>query len=714
MSDVPGTDDRDDGPLTDERLISILRKEEQQAEQWQDAELSDIRRKALDYYDRQPLGDEEEGQSKVVTSEFADTVESIMPSMMRVFASGEDVVEFTPMAPADEEWAKQASQYIPHVLMRENPGFVILHDFIKDALMYRLGGTNTDLEEVEKSRTDPVERWTDEELAAAQEEAKDAGADEVLIEVQPDEMPMEPGSRMAGSADAVFTMPPEGEAQPPAQTYSGTITLKFKRKRVVIDGIAPEDIRFTPGARNQRAASYQGYLKKTTASELRKLGLSQEDIDELVADPPLSSEEDQRNDGQTSFGSVRKDSERQMWVVVAYVKVDVDGDGISEMLRVVYAHAGGNAAKIIEKVEWDEEAPIALMSPILMPHTLSGRSLFDQTEDLQDVGTALTRGMLDNLYLTNRPRPAINGRVSISSVIDWTPGMPVQVSGNEDPRAAIAWLQVQSIIGDALAGMQHFDQVRENRTGVSRYGQGLDGDSLNQTASGITQIMSAAAQRQELMARVMAATGITKLMRDIYRAVKRAAKGPIKYYANGDWAECDPTKWPDDMHLVVAVGTGTGNKVQELQHLMMLGNAQKELAKAQGPLPIVTPEHAANTVRKMAEAMGFRATQQFVASPKEIKAAALKAAGEPPQETPEVIKAKSDAQIAMFEAQQKAGLAKWEAQQRMQLEYMKAGFDFQLDQQELQHETRLKALDIATNPKPAPNATNIEQQQVTS
>ena len=70
-------------PVSDEDLISILRKAEQDGQDWQDSELEGVRTRALDYYDRKPYGDEEEGQSKVVTSEFADTVESVMPSMMR-------------------------------------------------------------------------------------------------------------------------------------------------------------------------------------------------------------------------------------------------------------------------------------------------------------------------------------------------------------------------------------------------------------------------------------------------------------------------------------------------------------------------------------------------------------------------------------------------------------------------------------------------------
>jgi hypothetical protein len=406
--------------LSDDDLIAILRKEEQAAASWNDAELQQSRIDALKYYDRELLGDEQEGQSKVVTSEFQNTIESMMPSLMRVFASGEEIVEFTPMSPGDEQWAKEASRMVPHVVMRENDGFRILHTLFKDALMGRLGAVAVDTEEREKAETQPVEGWTQEQLAAAPAAAEQAGVTDLDLDVKPN---------------------------PDGMTFSGTVTLTRKTGHVCIDNIAPEDVRITPGARDIDLASLAGYVKPVTASDLRKLGLEQDDIDELSSDRAASSSEEWQRQTVDMTYSERKDSEKRFWLVLAYVKADDDGDGISETLRVLYAHAGGKASRIIERMEWtDGEAPIAVATPILMPHTIVGRSLFDQVKDLQDVGTALQRGMLDNLYLTNRPRPAINSRVNINQVLDWTPGMPIQVTGNDNPAASIAWLQVPSII----------------------------------------------------------------------------------------------------------------------------------------------------------------------------------------------------------------------------------------------------------------------------
>ena len=198
-------------PLSDDALIAILRKEENAAWNWQTAELTGLRQQALNYYDRKPLGDEVEGQSRVITSEVADTVETVMPALMRVFVSGDDVVEFQPIEQRDEQAAKEASQYIPHVLMRQNDGFRIIHDWIKGALMYRLSGVSVDVEEVTKPRVDPVEGWTAEQMAAAKAIAEEQEAGEVEFDVEED--------------------------APGVGTFSGTVTLERKKSGSSLTGL---------------------------------------------------------------------------------------------------------------------------------------------------------------------------------------------------------------------------------------------------------------------------------------------------------------------------------------------------------------------------------------------------------------------------------------------------------------------------------------------
>src|SRR5215831_14412454 len=539
--------------LTDDALLAILGKEEAAARHYQWSALGKTREEALAYYDREPYGDEQEGGSQVVTSEFADVIESIIPGLMRVFTSTDEAAEFAPAAPGEEPWAREASEYVPHVVMRQNEGFRILYWLIKDALMYRLGAVTVDLEDFSDTRRLQVQALPQDALDLIAAQAEGEGAELALdLEQDPTPTPDTDGIALPLPPAPTFDFKP---------TFSGTITVTTKRKRVVVDNIAPEDILFTPTARDQDKASFLGFRKRVTASDLVEMGLSQAEVDTLRSDRDLSPEEAQRNDSALLNEPERDvvgDSERPLWVVVAYVRADQDGDGVSELLRVVYAHAGGTAGRILERVEWEGPASIVLASPILMSHTLVGRSLFDQTQDLQQVGSVLMRGLLDNLYLSNRPRPVVSDQVNLDTLIDWVPGSAVRLKPGALPgENHVAWLQVPSVAPAALSALEFMATVRENRTGIVRNNQGLDADSLNKTASGMNMLMGAAQQRQELIARVLAETAIKRLYRLVYRAIKRAAQGakgganggPVRYWAGNAFASCDPSQWPDDMEL---------------------------------------------------------------------------------------------------------------------------------------------------------------------
>jgi hypothetical protein len=169
--------------LSDSDLMTILRKEENAASNYQWSALSQTREDALNYYDREPYGDEQDGASQVVTSEFADVIESIMPGLMRVFTSTDDVAEFTPGAPGEEQWAKEASEYVPHVFMRQNDGFRILYWMIKDALMYRLGAVTVDLEDYTEKRRVPVQGLPQDAIDLVVAQAAEEGA-ELAMELE--------------------------------------------------------------------------------------------------------------------------------------------------------------------------------------------------------------------------------------------------------------------------------------------------------------------------------------------------------------------------------------------------------------------------------------------------------------------------------------------------------------------------------------------------
>ena len=672
------------GTLSDSDLLALLRREEQAAAGYQDSALSAQRQEALAYYDRQPFGIEQEGRSQVVTSEFADVIESIMPGLMRVFTGTDDLATFAPLAPGQEKWAREASAYVPHVLMRQNDGFRIVSALLKDALMYRLGGVSVDVETVDETISLPLEGLPDDavDLIVAEAEAQGAsveieGTDDI------DDEGDQPSVAPEGSEG--------GRREEPTGAAPGILVLTHPRRRVVVESIAPEDIRFSPAAREEDKASFLGFIRRASSSDLVRLGLTTDEIDDLRSERGrLSDEEAQRTDGvaEDDARSGDGDSERPIWLVVAYIRADDDGDGISEFMRVVYAHAGGTAGRIIERTPWEGPASIALATPILMPHVIVGRSLFDQTKDLQQLGSVLTRGLLDNLYLVNQPRPVVSDQVNIDSLIDWAPGSPIRLKPGARPGDNhVSWLQVPNVTGGALAALEHFATVRENRTGVSRYNQGLDAESLNKTLGGLDRIMSASQQRQDLIARTFAETAIKRLYRLIYRAIKRAATGPVSYWkGRGDgFATCDPTQWPDELELSVDV-VGIGNREQALGHLSMVGTLQEKLIALQGGRadgPFVTAENVANGAQKLTEALGYKTAGVFFQPPERV--AAIRAEATPAASVDPALlvaqeqialqreAAQADIQIKRDKAQADMAIAAFKARQWAEIERFKAG-----------------------------------------
>jgi hypothetical protein len=105
------------------------------------SKLSAERTKAMDYYNGDMNRDmpAQDGRSRAVSSDVADTIDGLMPSLMEIFAGSEDVVKFNPVGPEDVAAAQQETDYVNHVFMQQNPGFLILYSFIKDALLSKVG-----------------------------------------------------------------------------------------------------------------------------------------------------------------------------------------------------------------------------------------------------------------------------------------------------------------------------------------------------------------------------------------------------------------------------------------------------------------------------------------------------------------------------------------------------------------------------------------------
>lgn len=588
-------------------------------------ELSEKRAEALDHYFGRPYGNEVEGRSSVVMRDVADTVEWIKPSLMKVFASGDEVCSFDPVGPEDIPQAEQETEYCNHVLMSKNNGFLVLHDWFHDALVQKTGYVMVQYETETVPSRETYKGLSDDELALLMQ-----GEPEVLAHTAHE------GDPLAGIVHDITIRS--------TQDYGCVKVTNIAPERVLVAADWPDvDLAGCP---------FVEVVAYPTISQLREDGY---DIDDDISDDGSGNEEDRfgqqqrsvtrddTNVNRTDLGAdpaTRRVRTRYVWM-----NFDGDDDGIAELRKIVII-----GTTILEDEETDI-LPVAAICPMRIPHEHYGQSVDDIVNDLQEIRTSLTRGFLDNMYLANNGRYAIDANiVNLDDMLVSRPGGVVRMNGSS-PGAIVPLLHPQSG-RDIVQAIEYVDTVRENRTGVTKYNQGLDSQSLNKTAHGLSQIMSASQQRIELIARIFAETGVKCLMLLIHAvSVKNGRKAEMIKLRN-QWVPVDPREWKTRRDVTVSVGLGTGNKDQMLQHLMMILTAQKEgLA-----IGVTDPHKIYNALGKMTQNAGFKEVDEFWTDPS-------KAPPQPPPPNPDMVKAQADKEKTQMTLQ--ADAQKFQAQSHL-------------------------------------------------
>jgi hypothetical protein len=246
---------------------------------------------------------------------------------------------------------------------------------------------------------------------------------------------------------------------------------------------------------------------------------------------------------------------------------------------------------------------------MIMPHRHIGRSYADLTMDIQLIKSTLIRGQLDNMYLANNGRYAISDRVNLDDMLTSRPGGIVRVEG--DPGSGIMPLSHPPLPASSFGMVEYMDSMKEKRTGITAYNQGLDSNSLNKTATGVAQIMNAAQQRIELVARTFAETGVKELFTLVHHLVRTTLTKPDIVRMRNKWVEVDPREWKARKDLSISVGLGAGNKDQQLTHLMSILQMQKEAIQ----IGITNPEKIYNALAKLTQNAGFKNPEEFWVNP---------------------------------------------------------------------------------------------------
>jgi len=357
----------------------------------------------------------------------------------------------------------------------------------------------------------------------------------------------------------------------------------------------------------------------------------------------------------------------------------------------------GNGAEIVENEPWDV-IPFAILSPILMPHRMVGRSVAEMVMDLQLIKSTVLRQMLDNLYLSNNSRVvAVEGQVNLDDLLTSRPGgiVRTRAPGMVQP------LQVPQIGAQAFQMLGYIDEVRDQRTGFSKASMGLDPNALQSTtAAAVNATIQGAQSKIEMIARVFAETGMKDLAKGVLHLCQKHMSKERTIRIRNEYVALDPRAWDNEFDIEVTVGLGTGNEDQKVAMLAQISGKQQEILQQLGPSnPIVSVSQYVNTLKKIAESAGFKDTDQFFRSGAEVDQALAAQAEQQSQGNParaiEQQKLQMQMQLDQQKLQMQMELQREKATAELALEREKFAAEIALRRDELNAELSLREQKIA-------------------
>lgn len=560
-------------------------------------DITEAREKALEYYLGEPFGNEQEGRSSVISSDVQDVIESLLPGTVKVFVSADDVVEFTPENEEDEKPAKQATDLVNHIFMKENRGFDIIYTWQKDAFLQKNGFVKA--------------AWVEEEVRRRSRHRLDYKSFVELV--GDDDVEVEAVTVYLGENEIEEAPVGTMELLKQQFQYDVEITRTEKRAGVQIMNLPPENVLISRNAVSAQKARLIGHKERKTISEMLEEGFSAKELEDIpTASEDTSPEAQQRVEAQSGnmdIDSSRDPSTREIWVSEVFVRVDYDGDGIAELRKIIRAGDLTTGGKILENEEVDE-IDIFSFTPIPMPHQVFGISLADLTMPVQLVKSTLQRQILDNIYRTNFPRWLLDRNLTDETTIDQLlsdePGGYIEANG----QGAVTPLVSQPLSAEAYQMLEYQDRVRELRTPVTRQSQGVDPNILNKTATEASIQANASEERKELILRLFA-DALGDLFKHILKLTIKYQDKPKTIRLRNEWVEIDPRHWNAEMDITVNVGLGTGTKEQRAAALINLYQLQLQLEET----GLVTPKEIYQTASRYVEMIGLQNPSLYFVDP---------------------------------------------------------------------------------------------------
>ena len=555
-----------------------------------ESEISDDRIKAQRYMDGEVDIGYEDGRSKVVATKVRDVVRAVKPSIMRVFLSTTKPVEFVPKGPEDVAMAEQATDFIHHEFQRLN-GYRVLSDAIHDALVKKQGIIKSYYKRYPTAKIYTFTDLSEDELT--------------LLTSDPDVQILEQEMEMRMEMDAMG-MDIE------APVFSVKISRTQMKGELCLESVPPEELFVNRDARTMEDAYIIAHRTDMRAGDLIQMGFDPEivlNLDGLESGSEITEVEvfaRQGYDEDFADESEQDPAMKNITVTEAYMRMDVDGSGVPVLHKFL---CGGTKYELLD-FEPVDDIPLVKLEIDPEPHSFYGSSLAELIIEDQDASTAILRGILDNVALTNSPRLGfLEGSVNVDDLMNAEIGGLVRM---RQP-GAIQDLAVPFTAGQTLSALTYMDKMVEQKTGVTQ-NIALNPDALQSTTkAAVTASVEAAAGQVEVMVRNLA-DGVRDLFRLMLKLSHKNMDEERMMRMNGQFVPVDPRVWDVGMDININVGLGTGREDERVAALQQALQLQTQVYQQYGPMNgLVSLTNIRNTLTDMMAAAGVRNSDRYFA-----------------------------------------------------------------------------------------------------
>lgn len=570
--------------LSDTEIVALVDDNVGRSVGYHDSELSSERANVMDYYSGTLPKPTHDGNSKYVSLDVYDAVQSMSAALLETFSAGNKTVQFAPQGADDTKMAAVCTSYTDYVAFRQNDLYSVNSAVIHDGLTSRAGIAKVFWQDQSETTTEYFEDLTSDQLdmVLAQE-----GVD--LGEHEEDELGL----------------------------FTGEILKTRDTSQVVIENIAPEEFLIEPQAKSLDTVLFCAHRTKKTISDLRLDGYSEKllkkigshsDVD-LETDPELLARHSSTSGGTNNNSHGYQDQIRSVMVHEAYIELDVEGSGVAELYKIIKA---GNVLLDKEKVN---RKPFITFVPLPIPHAFYGNNFAQKIIATQNARTVLTRSILDHAVVTTNPRYMVlkGGLTNPKELIDNRVGGIVNVT-RPDSVSPMMQSPLNPFIFQTISML---NDNREETTGVSSLSQGLNKDAISQqnSAALVEQLATMSQQRQKIIARNFANQFLKPLYQAIYQLVIENETQEKIVEIGGEYIEINPSDWADKRDVTVQLHLGYGEQDAEAQKYMSMHQTFQSDPSLQ---KMYTPQNQYQLISQVMEMSGIKNVADYLTSPDQL------------------------------------------------------------------------------------------------